>query len=279
MRSLHAVSQRRGDYGKVRVDSRPCPDPWRSSAPVNSFPRWPSSTPACWPRRAAPGHASRSCRRPRIPTARRSSRAGRRWAWRISASSAPRSSPCWSAIGPRADDPAAAQAIGEADLVYLSGGKPAYLMRVLDGSAVGRALAEAHHRGAVLAGCSAGAMVLAGHAFDFRVRLAPWPLRWRSGLGFVPGGFGHPALRRLARAAVCADRAPGATRLGRCSGSTRRPRSSVATARGRSTVGRGSRSGGVGAATAIGPARRSGSDGASRRRGQSGRTVRKQSEQ
>ncbi len=80
-----------------------------------------------------------------------------------------------------ADDPAAAQAIGEADLVYLSGGKPAYLMRVLDGSAVGRALADAHQRGAVLAGCSAGAMVLAGHAFDFRVRIAPWPLRWRLG--------------------------------------------------------------------------------------------------
>ena len=86
-----------------------------------------------------------------------------------------------------ADDPAAAQAIGEADLVYLSGGKPAYLMGVLDGSAVGRAIAEAHERGAILAGSSAGAMVLAGHTFDFRVRLVPWPLRWRQGLGFVPG--------------------------------------------------------------------------------------------
>lgn len=84
-----------------------------------------------------------------------------------------------------ADDPAAAQAIGEADLVYLSGGKPGYLIGVLAGSAVGRALADAHERGAVLVGCSAGAMVLAGHAFDFRVKLAPWPLRWRSGLGFV----------------------------------------------------------------------------------------------
>jgi cyanophycinase len=85
-----------------------------------------------------------------------------------------------------ADDPAAAQAIGEADLVYLSGGKPSYLMNTLDGTAVGRALAAAHQRGAVLAGCSAGAMVLAGHVFDFRIRLVPWPLRWRSGLRFVP---------------------------------------------------------------------------------------------
>ena len=86
-----------------------------------------------------------------------------------------------------ADDAAAAQAIGEADLIYLSGGKPAYLLDALGGSPVGEAMAFAHERGAILAGCSAGAMVLAGHAFDFRVRLVPWPLRWRAGLGYVPG--------------------------------------------------------------------------------------------
>src|SRR6187551_2309681 len=40
-----------------------------------------------------------------------------------------------------ADDPAAAQAIGEADLVYLSGGKPGYLRSALAGSAVGAELA------------------------------------------------------------------------------------------------------------------------------------------
>jgi cyanophycinase-like exopeptidase len=86
-----------------------------------------------------------------------------------------------------ADDPGAAQAVGEADLVYLSGGKPGYLLRVLVGSAVGRALASAHERGAALAGCSAGAMALAAHSFDFRVRLVPFPLRWGQGLGFAPG--------------------------------------------------------------------------------------------
>jgi cyanophycinase len=86
-----------------------------------------------------------------------------------------------------ADDPGAAQAIGEADLVYLSGGKPAHLLESLTGSAVGRALAAAHARGAALAGCSAGAMALAGFAFDFRVKLMPFPLRWGSGLGFAPG--------------------------------------------------------------------------------------------
>jgi cyanophycinase len=86
-----------------------------------------------------------------------------------------------------ADDPAAVQAVGEADLVYLSGGKPAHLLKSLAGSALGRALARAHERGAALAGCSAGAMALAGFSFDFRVRLMPFPLRWGSGLGFAPG--------------------------------------------------------------------------------------------
>jgi len=86
-----------------------------------------------------------------------------------------------------ADDDAVGQAIGEADLVYLSGGKPAHLLAALDGSALGRALVDAHDRGAVLAGCSAGAMVLADHAFGFRFRVAPWPLRWQSGLGCAPG--------------------------------------------------------------------------------------------
>lgn len=86
-----------------------------------------------------------------------------------------------------ADDPAAAQAIGEADLIYLCGGKPRYLLRELAGSVVGRALAEANVRGTVLAGCSAGAMALAAHAFDFRLRVAPWPLRWGPGLGFAAG--------------------------------------------------------------------------------------------
>ena len=91
-----------------------------------------------------------------------------------------------------ADDVAAAQAVGEADLVYLSGGKPGYLMDTLVDTAVGRALVAANGRGAVLAGCSAGAMVMAAHSFDFRMRLVPWPLRWRRGFDFVPGALVVP---------------------------------------------------------------------------------------
>ncbi len=86
-----------------------------------------------------------------------------------------------------ADDLASAQAIGEADLVYLSGGNPRYLLRALDGSAVAHALVDAHARGTIIAGCAAGAMALAGHTFNFRARVAPWPLRWQRGIDVVPG--------------------------------------------------------------------------------------------
>lgn len=86
-----------------------------------------------------------------------------------------------------ADDGAHVQAIGEADLIYLSGGKPGHLTDVLLGSPVGEALLAANRRGATLAGCSAGAMTLAARHWDFRRRRLLWPVRWRDGLGLVPG--------------------------------------------------------------------------------------------
>ncbi len=87
-------------------------------------------------------------------------------------------------------DAAALQAVGEADLVYLSGGHPAHLAQVLLGSPLGAALAMANARGAVVAGCSAGAMAVVALTMDFRVvprlRLPlPFPIRWRAGLGLV----------------------------------------------------------------------------------------------
>jgi cyanophycinase len=89
-------------------------------------------------------------------------------------------------------DAAALQAVGEADLVYLSGGHPRYLATVLRGSPLGPALAAANARGAVIAGCSAGAMAIVGRTMDFRtipkLRLPlPFPIRWMPGLELVEG--------------------------------------------------------------------------------------------
>lgn len=90
-------------------------------------------------------------------------------------------------VGDRASacDPAHAQAVGEADLIYLSGGKPDHLLDTLEGTAVWAAARAAHDRGAVLAGCSAGAMVLADRQPRFRRITPPFPIRWRESLGVV----------------------------------------------------------------------------------------------
>ena len=72
-----------------------------------------------------------------------------------------------------ADDPASAQAVGEADLIYVSGGRPHDL------------------RGATLAGCAAGAMVLGGRCLDMRRRLG-WPVRWELALDVIPGAAVTP---------------------------------------------------------------------------------------
>ncbi|MGH2458704.1 MAG: Type 1 glutamine amidotransferase-like domain-containing protein [Chloroflexota bacterium] len=81
-----------------------------------------------------------------------------------------------------ADDPALAEGIAKANFVYLSGGKPTYLRETFDGTACWRAITEVYHRGGVLAGCSAGAMVLGGTMLRFRP--VPGPA---DGLGLLPG--------------------------------------------------------------------------------------------
>lgn len=75
-----------------------------------------------------------------------------------------------------------AEKIAYANFVYLSGGKPGYLLETLKGTAAWRAVQEVYERGGVVAGCSAGAMVMGGLLFDF-------PQIWRTipALDLVPG--------------------------------------------------------------------------------------------
>jgi cyanophycinase len=87
---------------------------------------------------------------------------------------------------PDADDAAHAQAVGEADLIYLSGGKPDHLLRTLAGSTVWAAALAANARGSVIAGCSAGAMVLCSQQARFRTP-PHVPLGFEPGLGLVDG--------------------------------------------------------------------------------------------
>ena len=82
--------------------------------------------------------------------------------------------------------PAWLQAIGEADLIYLSGGKPGYLLGVLSGAPPAARLAphttRRGRRGMFGRGDGPGRtrrrIPGSGRALA---------IRWRSGLGFVPG--------------------------------------------------------------------------------------------
>lgn len=68
-----------------------------------------------------------------------------------------------------ADDPLWESALENADLIYFSGGNPLYLYETMQGSCAWQAAQRAWSRGAVYAGCSAGAMILAHRVPNFRV--------------------------------------------------------------------------------------------------------------
>ena len=61
-----------------------------------------------------------------------------------------------------------ASAVEDADIIYFSGGNPSYLYKTMKDSLVWQAAQKAWARGAVYAGCSAGAMILGREMPDFR---------------------------------------------------------------------------------------------------------------
>ena len=60
-----------------------------------------------------------------------------------------------------------AERILEANFVYLSGGRPDYLHRTLKDTPVWQAILAVHQRGGVVAGCSAGAMIMGARLLGF----------------------------------------------------------------------------------------------------------------
>jgi cyanophycinase len=67
-----------------------------------------------------------------------------------------------------ADDSQWEPVLENADLIYFSGGNPMYLYETMQGSCAWIAAQKAWMRGAVYAGCSAGAMILAQKVPNFR---------------------------------------------------------------------------------------------------------------
>jgi cyanophycinase len=79
-----------------------------------------------------------------------------------------------------ADDPAIAGQLAGARLIYLLGGFPGHLAQSLRGSRSWTAILKAYRAGAVIAGSSAGAMVLCDHFYDPRNGAVA------AGLGLIP---------------------------------------------------------------------------------------------
>lgn len=57
--------------------------------------------------------------------------------------------------------------IARANFVYFSGGKPRYLLETLRDTPAWQAIGQVYRNGGVVAGCSAGAMVMGAALFDF----------------------------------------------------------------------------------------------------------------
>lgn len=82
-----------------------------------------------------------------------------------------------------ANDERYVSALENADLIYFSGGNPNYLYETLNGSRAWSAMQKAWQSGAVYAGCSAGAMILANRIPSFRL------FGTMDGFGIVPTKF------------------------------------------------------------------------------------------
>ncbi len=132
-----------------------------------------------------------------------------------------------------AESPDLAAKIAAANFVYLSGGKPQYLVATLRDTPCWQAIAGVFAAGGVIAGCSAGAMALADQMVDF-------PRLWRtipalglaSGLAVIPHFDEMPGiftgLGRLATRQTVVVGVPGSTGLvGSDQGWTAQGRSSI----------------------------------------------------
>lgn len=79
-----------------------------------------------------------------------------------------------------ANDPILAERLRNARVIYLLGGFPRHLGETLKGSTCWSAALEAYQNGAVIAGSSAGAMVMCEHYYD------PYERKLLAGLNLVP---------------------------------------------------------------------------------------------
>ena len=82
-----------------------------------------------------------------------------------------------------ANDPQWKPLLENADLIYFSGGDPSYLYQTLRGSSAWSAARRAWERGAIYAGCSAGAMILGKYVPGLRL------FELQEGFNIIPAAY------------------------------------------------------------------------------------------
>ena len=97
-----------------------------------------------------------------------------------------------------AEDPRVVDMLRDADLFYFSGGNPEYVIETLRDTPAWEAIRGGFLAGAVLAGCSAGAMMLGGYTLSVRSVMRGQAPRWLPGLALVPGLVIMPHFDRVA---------------------------------------------------------------------------------
>jgi len=85
-----------------------------------------------------------------------------------------------------------------ADMYYFSGGNPEHVIEMLRDTPAWQIIRAGYAAGAVLAGCSAGAMMLGGYTLSVRAVMRGQPPRWLPGLGIAPGIVLMPHFDRMA---------------------------------------------------------------------------------
>ena len=85
-----------------------------------------------------------------------------------------------------------------ADFYYFSGGNPQHTIDTLRGSPAWNIIKTAYEQGAILAGCSAGAMMLSAHTISVRQVMMGEPVGFVEAMGIVPNVIVFPHFDRMA---------------------------------------------------------------------------------
>lgn len=97
-----------------------------------------------------------------------------------------------------ASDPAQLALLRDADFYYFSGGDPQQIIHSMQHAPAWEIITGAYEHGAVLAGCSAGAMAFAGYTISIRQMMQSGHSAWAEALGIVPQLVVFPHFDRMA---------------------------------------------------------------------------------